>query len=246
MYKMDWMIEDDALHLLEPLMPATELNYFFNNPNTFEIGAGRLMPDAVQTIDFQDYSVEENDIANHRYAGAALYDLENWSFSPLIQQENPASYQQIAAQEAQTAGLTAIESPALDLLSVDGKGAEPYWKQYLQDGFAADAARYSNVYEIQAQSLELSPSKYISFVTEAAEQARAANPHVEIIAGLSTYSANGSVTGAELYQDAMGVASSVNGFWLNIPGVSAYSPGVTRADPTVAAAFLNEIYHNGI
>lgn len=243
---MDWMIQDNALHLLQRLMPVAELNYFFNNQNTFEIGAGKLMSDAVQTIDFQDYSVEANDIANHRYAGAALYDLENWRFSPLIQQENPAYYQQMAAQEAQAAGVTAIESPALDLLGVDGKGDEPYWKQYLQDGFAADAARYSNVYEIQAQSLELKPSEYIEFVTEAAEQARASNPHVEIIAGLSTYSASGSVTGAELYQDAKGVASYVNGFWLNIPGVSTYSPGVTQADPTVAVAFLNEIYHHVI
>jgi hypothetical protein len=143
---MDWMIDDNALHLLQPLMSAAELNYFFNNHNTFEIGAGELMPHAVQTIDFQDYNVEANDIANHPYAGAALYDLENWSFSPSIQQGRPAYYQQMAAQEAQSAGLTAIESPALDLLSVDGKGAQPYWKQYLQDGFAADAARYSNVY----------------------------------------------------------------------------------------------------
>ena len=79
---MDWMIHDNALHLLQPLMPATELNYFFNNHNTFEIGAGELMPDAVQTIDFQDYGVEANDIADHPYAGAALYDLEDWRFSP--------------------------------------------------------------------------------------------------------------------------------------------------------------------
>jgi hypothetical protein len=243
---MDWMMQDNALHLLQPLMPVAELSYFFNNNNTFEIGAGKLMPNAVQTIDFQDYSVEANDIANHRYASAALYDLENWRFSPSIQQEEPAYYQQMAAKEAQVAGLTAIESPALDLLSVDGKGASPYWEQYLQDGFAADAARYSNVYEIQAQSLELKPSEYIEFVTEASEQARAANPHVEIIAGLSTNSANGSVTGAELYEDAKGVASYVNGFWLNIPGVSAYDPGVTQADPTVAVAFLNEIYDHGI
>ena len=83
-------------------------------------------------------------------------------------------------------------------------------------------------------------------MTEASEQARAANPHVEIIVGLSTNSANGSVTGAELYEDAKGVASYVNGFWSNIPGVSAYDPGVTRADPTVAVAFLNEIYDHGI
>jgi hypothetical protein len=94
--------------------------------------------------------------------------------------------------------------------------------------------------------LELNPSQYSQFVTGAAQQARAANPHVEIIAGLSTYNANGSVTSAELYQDAKGVASSVNGFWLNIPGVSAYNPSVRQANPTVAVAFLNQIYQRGL
>jgi hypothetical protein len=104
------MMQDNALHLLQPLMPVAELSYFFNNNNTFEIGAGKLMPDAVQTIDFQDYSVEANDIANHRYASAALYDLENWRFSPSIQQEEPAYYQQMARRRRKSLALLRLRA----------------------------------------------------------------------------------------------------------------------------------------
>jgi len=224
------MIADSALGLLNPLMPQAELNHFFNQPGTFELGAGDLMPFATQTNVFRDYNAEVAALQNGvgTGVGAVLYDPEHWQFTPLEQQKQPALYEGLAAQRAHAASLMAIESPALDLLANSGaKG--PLWRQYLENDYAGEAAANADVVEIQAQSLELNPQQYMTFVEEAVAQARAANPSVDVIAGLSTYDSQGPVTSTELYHDAVGVIGVVNGFWLNVPGVSPSNPGVTAA-----------------
>ena len=78
-------------------------------------------------------------------------------------------------------------APALNLTTVSpAPGAGPRWRQFLRLGLAGAIAKVTDVLELQAQSLEWSPSTYAEFVRKAAAQARAANPRVAILAGLST------------------------------------------------------------
>ena len=56
----------------------------------------------------------------------------------------------------------------------------------------------SDVVELQAQSLERGTSTYATFVRDAAAQARAANPRVAILAGLSTNPPGAEVTSQQL------------------------------------------------
>jgi hypothetical protein len=112
-------------------------------------------------------------------------------------------------------------------------------RAYLLDGIAAGAARYADVIDIQAQRAETAPSAYASFVTAAAAQARKANPHVLVLAGLRS---GFLVTAAELFAAYSSVKSIVDGYWLNIPGSGALCPSCRAPDPRPALELLRRIY----
>src|SRR5439155_21540183 len=58
---------------------------------------------------------------------------------------------------------------------------------YLRCEIAAEAARYADAYETQAQYLQRDPGRYAEFVSKTAAQAREANPDVVMLSGLSTH-----------------------------------------------------------
>jgi hypothetical protein len=75
-------------------------------------------------------------------------------------------------------------------------------------------------------------------VAAAAAQARAANPHVVIYAGLSTQRVTSA---AELIQDYMATRNLVDGYWMNIPqhnrpGPVAVASQFFRDMPSAAAS----------
>lgn len=103
-------------------------------------------------------------------------------------------------------------------------------------GLAAAAARVADIYEIQAQADELPAHRasdaYGKFVASAAAQARAANSHVEIFAGLSTKRVSSA---SQLSQDFMATRSLVNGYWLNILHSGQVNP------ESIAVPFLQQL-----
>jgi hypothetical protein len=107
------------------------------------------------------------------------------------------------------------------------------------DGIAADAARYADVIDIQAQRIEQATSEYASFVASAAAQARKANPHVVVLAGLRSVR---SITPGELSAAYSSVKSVVNGYWLNIPGPTPQCPTCQPVYPQPALELLKQIY----
>src|SRR5205823_12886574 len=58
---------------------------------------------------------------------------------------------------------------------------------YLRSGITSEAARFADACEIQAQRFQRDPDTYRDVVSQAAEQARAANPDVVVLSGLSTH-----------------------------------------------------------
>src|SRR6266849_6951484 len=74
-------------------------------------------------------------------------DVERWPFTPLWQQQHPVRAIRVICRIAHAAGEQCIAAPALDLF-----GGQP--ARYLASGVTR-AARYADVWEIQAQSLEL-------------------------------------------------------------------------------------------
>ena len=171
-----------------------------------------------------------------------LYDPEAWGFTPHDEQLNPAAAAGRAQKIAHAHGLSLIVAPALNLTTVrpDPAGG-PRWRQFLRLGLAGAMAKVSDVLELQAQSLERSTSTYAAFVRDAAAQARAANPRVAILAGLSTNPPGAEVTSQQLSAAIQATRGVVDGYWLNIPGRGPRCPTCNSPRPDVGQAALRTV-----
>jgi hypothetical protein len=172
---------------------------------------------------------------------AVLYDPEAWSFTPVTEQQNPAQAAQQAASIAHAHGLKLIVAPALNLTTVVSGSTGPRWKQFLNLGLAGSIAKVADVIELQAQSLEQQPGTYADFVQSAAAQARAANPKVSVLAGLSTNPPGAGVSSQQLTTAISATSATVDGYWLNIPGQGARCPACNAPRPDIGRQVLRAI-----
>jgi hypothetical protein len=172
-----------------------------------------------------------------------MYDYERWRFTPEQEQRNPAGYVKQAADLVHARGLLFLTAPAVNLV----KGIEPMARPeqmdeiYLRLGIAADAARYADVFDIQAQRFESDTKRYANFVRLAAIQARQANPQVSVLAGISTQPFGPRVTADDILAAIMATRDVVDGYWFNIPRPSQYSPHVTEFRPDIALDVLHRL-----
>ena len=154
-----------------------------------------------------------------------LYDPEAWAFTPASEQRDPVGAAARAATSAHADGLRFIVAPALNLTTVLAPGTHGHReREFLALRLVGRFARSADVIELQAQSLERDRSRYRAFVTAAAAQARAANPRVTLLAGLSSNPPGAAVTVGQLRRDIGATRSAVAGYWLNIPGRGARCP----------------------
>lgn len=170
---------------------------------------------------------------------AVLYDNEAWEFTPPEEQHEIARFEKLAADAIHRRGLIFIAAPAVDLTRVLSPQVNSgRYDEYLRLGIASAAARYADVYEIQAQGSLGNLPLYTRFVNEAARQARAANPKITVFAGLSTNPSGKRVTPKDLYDAVGATRDNVTGYWLNIPGGGAYCPKCGEPQPQVAIELL--------
>lgn len=245
-----WMISAGALNLLQQAGAQTLATQFFDQPQNFIIG--QTLPSWASNWTVNQV-VTETSLAGISQAlqgglppttKGVVYDLEAWSLSPLSEQQNPVASTAAAATLVHQAGLMLIATPATDLVSVLDPGATDKYAAYLSLGIPA-AAQDADVFEIQAQDLEMSTASYASFVTAAAQAARAANPKVLVLAGLSTNPNGQQVTAQDLYAAVEATRGAVNGYWLNIPSAGTYCPNCGAPQPQVAIGLLQMLQQNG-
>ena len=171
---------------------------------------------------------------------AVLYDPEAWPYTPLAEQRNPVRAARQAAAVTRAHHLTLIVAPALDLATAQPRSRGPLWRQYLRLNLAGAMARVAGVVEVQAQSLERRAQTYRAFVRAAAAQARAANPHVGLLAGLSTNPPGPAVSGQQLAAAIRASSAAVAGYWLNVPGQGPRCPACNAPRPGLARQMLGE------
>jgi len=172
-----------------------------------------------------------------------LYDYENWEFTPEEEQRNPALFVKQAADTVHAHGLLFFTAPAVDLVPVLAPGSDLRRQDdtYLRLNLAADAARYADVFDIQAQRFERNTQLYARFVREAAAQAKLANPNVVVLAGVSTQPSGQFVTADDIVAAINATHGIVDGYWFNIPKPSTYSPRVTEFRPDIAVEVLRRL-----
>jgi hypothetical protein len=173
---------------------------------------------------------------------AVLYDPEAWPFTPANEQRHPVIAAGRAKVVTQRHGLALIAAPAMDLTKLHKGGHGQQWQKFLSLHLIGAMASNVNVIELQAQSLERDVSVYAEFVRRAAAQARAVNPRVRILAGLSTNPPGAPVTSGELVSAIEATARTVNGYWLNIPGRGARCPNCNPQQPGIGIAALRAVF----
>ena len=141
---------------------------------------------------------------------AILYDNEHWSLTPVIEQQNPVAYYQKAFNLAHAHGYVFIATPSPSSL-------------------VPRIAQYADVVDIQAQSVQATPSDYASHVLPYANQARSINHQLIILSGLSTNPRAGVPTPSQLVNDVNAVSPTVQGYWLNIPA----KPAICLTNPSL-------------
>ena len=198
------------------------------------------------TVSYRSYAALEQAFADGSApkAGAIMYDNEKWAFTPDNEKAEPAKYMQLAANLVHSHGLQFISTPAMALSSILRPGGGEIGDKYIALGIPRDAARFADVIDIQAQSLQFDVAAYTRIVTQAAQQARAANPHVIVIAGITTGRdrPDGSpATADDLLKVVQATRGVVDGYWLNVPAKGKDCPQCTDFRPELALDFLHRL-----
>jgi hypothetical protein len=204
----------------------------------------------VAVLKFEAYQNGSNGLADAIAAGlpswvqAVQYDSESWEHTPDIEKgawlyndQAQASYAQLFCLRAHEYGLRVILSPANDLCnkkpnSVYPGGHPQYpvqadqanYEAYLQYNLAAAAQWLSpgDMYEYQAQALELDPALYQGVTSAVAQQVGAVSSGVTFLAGLGrTGRTWDGATSRELSAAARSVVGVVAGFWPNVDANAA-------------------------
>lgn len=241
-----WLLTRSALTLLaaDPTVRAG-----LGRSQIYEILQPGQLPvsgvDATLVVAFSAVAALSDALAGNRLptgTRAVLYDLEAWSFSPVAEQRDPAQAAARAAALAHAHGLKIIVAPALDLTTVLASGRSgPSWQQFLDLQLAAKMAAVADFLDVQAQSLERSPASYATFLREAGAQARAANPQVSVLAGLSTNPPGPAVDSQQLIAAIRAGWPAVDGYWLNLPSRGPRCPTCNPIQPEVGIEALRAV-----
>jgi hypothetical protein len=218
------MLNQHELQVLEAVAPV-QVRYALKGENLLVLGApGHTSTVGQAVAGFASYAALREAIAADLIAPTThwvMYDNERWAKTPLNEQRNPWHYEALFAALAHRHGYRVILAPARDLasrLSQRLPPGMPRWRQYLSLGLPAASARAADIYEIQAQGYEAhkfrASNLFRRFVLRAVAQARAANPHITIFAGLSTNRVSAPI---EMLHDFLAVRQLVAGYWLNVP-----------------------------
>lgn len=241
-----WIVNAGSLEHSQADFPLDLQKKYFDSPCTFLVIGDHPSADyqgwaATKTRTATSLAAVETATADDSTT-AVLYDPEGWEMTPPQEQRDPAGAACRAAFLAHARNKILIVTPAINLIRI----IEPEAKGDRFDAFAGtklagEIARCADVYEIQAQGAEMDKGAYRSFVEAEARQAHGANPHVVVLAGISTNPMGKLVSGKEVFEAVQAVRSSVDGFWLNIPAGGKFCPNCGAPQPKVAVDMLQRL-----
>jgi len=176
----------------------------------------------VPTVIFTSFATFENDLAAGsipRSVGAVMYDIEKWTQTPTVEQQDPRTYMAMFSKLASAHHLVPILAPGRDLALVPGascikRTGETLNQAFLRCGLASADAR-AKVLVIQSQVNEFDTVGFQRFVAEAAHQARVANTSITVVAELATAPLGHAASVPQLVRAAHSVYGKVEGFALS-------------------------------
>ncbi len=242
---LKWIVAYSAILQMDSVNGATVAQSAFDSPNTSIIVAGNPpSAEATWTSKFILDTKSASSLSTMMTATGwntttgVLYDPEHWSYTPLVEQLNVPGYVSSMSTTLFGTGHNLIVTPALDLMATLAPG-QPYTQSFISLNIDGLAAKSADAIDIQAQSLETNTTTYANFVTNVANEIKAANPNAVIYAGLSTNPSGSSVTAWQLYKDVLATSGAVSGYWMNIPGQGSLCPTCGTPQPKVAVHLLS-------
>jgi hypothetical protein len=196
-------------------------------------------PGAITGISWASCARFEVDVTEGKIAPdvrVAMYDPERWRQTPTQEQRDPLAAMARFGDVARQHGYVCMITPHPGLLSVEGStlaraADETEEAAYERSGITEAAARAADIVETQAQRLQNRPEAYRALVSATAARARAANPSVLVLSGLST--SPGFPATPQMLLDAWSsVADVADGHYLSL---------AKGRYPEVMAAFLRSV-----
>jgi hypothetical protein len=226
--KPGWMMTAGNIQSLSQTDSATAA-HFFNTASAYGAGAS-LIKTPVQAgyattpvLGYTSYAQFSSDLSGGAITYPykwVMYDPENWSQTPVGEQQNPVKYMKLFGQLAHAHGLKVIEAPAMDLCSVSGTNyprlsGETCAQWFSRVNIAGAGATNGDIFILQDESNTTNLGVYDSLYTTAATQARSANSGIKVYSEVST--ANG--TAAQMTAAAQSI--SPDGMYVAAPGATA-------------------------
>lgn len=247
-----WIVSAGSLRRSQAKFPLAEQREYLDSACTFLLEPAHGVSGygdwrAVHTASATSLKQVARDVRDPA-AVIILYDPEAWKYTPIGEQRDPVAAACSAAAAAHRHGKRLIVAPAVDLVRVlapDAAGPGQRYATFERLKLASGMARCADVYEVQAQGAEADAAKFRHFVQVEAHQARAANPRILVLAGLSTNPSGHRVSARQVYTAVESVRDSVDGYWLNIPAGGGACPRCGAPQPQVAAELLRLMGHGG-
>jgi hypothetical protein len=233
-----WMVSAGGARRLMAASPSAS-TLLFDTPFSFVTGTGAPgaaaigLGNAVPTATFANERLLSQRITRGQLpAGTVAVQYQpRTPVTPRNQLQDPAEAFRQAGLVAHAHGLLLVGSPALNVAKSGSRHLRKikWTSKYLKRRFAAAAARYSDVYVIQAQSLQHRPNRFAAFVRQASAQATNAHRSVEILTEIRSGSGAHAPTVPMLQSDLSSAGPSVSGYDLIDPSSAA----VSSTDPAV-------------
>jgi hypothetical protein len=213
-----WMIERAMLSQLASSDPTAAAS-FFNTPQAFVFGKSHIGYAATSIVYYSAYASLAKALSGGTLPAGVqwvLYDNEDWSATPLVEQQHPAYYMRAFASLAHAHGLLVVETPARDLMNTPGadctrQRGETLDQAYIRCQIPADA-RYADIFEVQAQADEGNAPEYAWLVGAARDQVLGVNRATTVMAGLTT---DRGFSVAQIVACWQAARPIVKGFWMN-------------------------------
>ena len=179
---------------------ASTASYFFNKSTDYGNGAS-LVRTPVQagyaTTPVLTYTSYAQFAANIKARAITypykwvMYDPEDWTATPVSEQQNPVKYITLFGQLAHANGLKVIQAPALDLAYVTGSllprqpgESANHW--FVRVNLAGKAAAAGDIFQLQNESNTTAGGQYAYLFNATEAQAQAANASVKVFSEVST------------------------------------------------------------
>jgi hypothetical protein len=226
--KPAWMMTASNVQSLSQVDSATA-SHFFNTSTAYGAGAS-LVKTPVQAgyattpvLNYTSYAQFSSDISSGAITYPykwVMYDPEDWSQTPVNEQQDPVKYMELFGQLAHAHGLKVIEAPAMDLCSVSGTNyprlsGETCSAWFSRVNIAGAAATGGDIFVLQDESNTTNLSQYDSLYATTSAQARSANSGVKVYSEVST--ANG--TAAQMASATQSI--SPDGMYVAAPSATA-------------------------